>query len=187
MLGGGRGVSFDETTSDDDGGSDRESGGGGSGHESSGGVEQGWFGIGLDVFGKILFEPLGAFPLHRLQFLGRIFILATLVALAGAVFGMYSDSGEGPVDMEESLQTGLDGRAFGLEIVDESGVAGRRSSHVFTVLTSLGVSLLGDTRTTLMMVALLLLDSVASTPILVIWPSTATGKVTSASVLESTG
>ena len=89
--------------------------------------------------------------------------------------------------MEESLQTGLDGGAFGLEVVDESGVAGRWSSRVLTVLTSLGVSLLGDTRTTLVMVALLLLDSVASAPILVIWPSTATGKVTSASVLGSTG
>ena len=187
MLGGGRGVSFDETTSDDDGGSDRESGGGGSGHEPSGGVEQGWFGIGLDVFGKILFEPLGAFPLYRLQFLGRVLILATLVVLAGAVSEMYSDAGGGAVGMEESLQTGLDGGAFGLEVVDESGAAGRWPSRVLTVLASLGVSLLGDARTTLVVVALLLLDSVASAPILVIWPSTATGRVTSASVLGSTG
>ena len=67
-MGGARGVSFDETTSDDDGGSDRESGVGGSGHEPTRGMEQGWIGIGLDVFGKILFEPLGAFPYTDLNF-----------------------------------------------------------------------------------------------------------------------
>ena len=186
-MGGARGVSFDETTSDDDGGSDRESGVGGSGHEPTRGMEQGWIGIGLDVFGKILFEPLGAFPLYRLQFLGRVLILATLVVLAGAVSELYPDAGEGAEGVEENLRSGLDGEAFGLEVVEESGAEGRWSSRIPTVLTSLGVSSLGGTRTTMVVVALLLLDSVASAPILVIWPSTATGRVTSASVSGSTG
>ena len=121
------------------------------------------------------------FPIQISIFIGRVLILATLVVLAGAVLDVYPGAGEGDEGVEENLWSGLDGEAFGLEVVQESGVEGGWPSRVATILTGLGVSSLGGTRASMVVGALLLLDSVATAPILVIWPSTPTGRVTSAS------
>ena len=178
MLEGGHGISFEETTSEDDGGSDCESDVGGSGQEPARVVEQGWTDFGLDVFGKFLFGPLGAFPYTDLNLLGRVLILATLVTLAGAVLAVYPD-GEGDEGVGGSLWSGVESEDFGLEVMEGSGAEGRGTSRAANVLASLGVTWLGGTRTSKVVAALLLLDSVAAAPILVIWPSTGTGRVTS--------
>ena len=114
----------------------------------------------------------------KIFFLGRAFILATLVTLAGAVLAVYPD-GEGDEGAGGSSWSEAEREDFGLEVMEGSGAEGRGASRAANVLASLGVTWLGGTRASKVVGALLLLDSVSAAPIHVIWPSTGTGRVTS--------
>ena len=116
----------------------------------------------------------------KIFFLGRAFILATLVTLAGAVLAVYPDGG-GDEGAGESSWSEAEREDFGLEVVEESGAEGRGASRVANVLASLGVSWLGGSRASKVVGALLLLDSVSAVPIPihVVWPSRGAEVVTS--------
>ena len=113
-----------------------------------------------------------------LFYLGRILILAALVTLAGAVLAVYPDSEGAGGNLWSGMGSEEESEDFGLEVVEGSGAKGSGEARVASVLASLGATWLGGSRTGRVAAVLLLLDAVAGAPILVVWPSAGTGKVT---------